>query len=857
MNHSRWLTRITIVTMSLLAITAALLVDSTTAQAAGVAQPNNTLSGRTTISGHVIPALASQKPTGVANGAQQLSLSIALNLRQSANLDALLTAQNDPQSPLYHHYLTPQQFTATFSPDKASVLAVVNYLQSQGLQVGSIAPNHLLIDATGTVAQVQQAFHVQIADYHVAGHTVYAPTNEPSVPTALQGAILNIGGLDDVAHYQPRTAPATGSHGSGPAGGYTPSELRTAYDLNSLIASNNGAGQTVGIFELDGYNATDINTYLSNYNLGAANFSNVLVDGASTTAGPGAIEVELDMEVVSAIAPGAAQKIYIGPNSLQGVNDTYNKIVTDDVAKVTSTSWGACEAAMGNGELAALDAIFKQGAAQGQTFFAAAGDSGAYDCGTTALGVDSPADDPNVVGVGGTNLQTSSGGTYTGETVWSCVSCTQSAPKGDGSGGGLSTYFAQPSYQSGPGVNNTHANGKREVPDVAADADPNSGYSVYCSVAAAGCASGSFAWTVVGGTSAAAPLWAALATDTNAYLASNSKPTLGNANAELYHLFNTTQPFTAFHDVTSGNNLFYPATTGYDMASGIGTPDGWNLARDAAGTTTTVANDFALIASPATLTLAQGANGTATISTTVASGVAWTVNLTASVAPGGVAVAGPTATLNPASVTAGAAATLTVTVGAAIPAGTYIVTITGTEGSATHSTTVTVTVTSTTGVPTTTQMLTNPGFESGQSPWQETSSGGFQLIDPLNPHTGNYSAWLCGYANCTDQIWQTVALPTTTSKVVLSFWLYNDITRASRSCNSGFTVLLRTNTGQLLATLQTRCTANAGWLQYTFDATTLLNKFKGQGVQIIFKGSTTGALSTNFFVDDVALNVTH
>ncbi|MBA3823507.1 MAG: peptidase S53 [Ktedonobacterales bacterium] len=845
MHH--WYNRLTIVVMSLLAIAAGMSTSVSAAYAA-VTPPN-----RHTLSGHIIPALAQARPIGRTDASQKLSLSIALNLNNAAGLNALLAAQNDPQSHEYHHYLTPQTFAAEFGPSKATVLAVVNYLQSQGLQVNSIAPNHLLLDATGSAAQVQRAFAVQLANYRLAGRTVYAPTNEPSVPLALQGAIRAIGGLDDVAHYQPALTRAISGHGSGPNGGYTPSELRAAYDLNPLISSANGAGQTVGIFELDGYVPTDINTYLSKYGLGAANYSNVLVDGATNTAGSGAIEAELDMEIVSAIAPGAAQKIYIGPNSLQGINDTYTKIVTDNVAKVVSISWGACEAAMGTSELGALDTIFKQGAAQGQTFFAAAGDAGAYDCNTTGLGVDSPADDPYVVGVGGTNLQTNSGGSYASEATWSCATCTQGRPKGAGAGGGLSSYFAQPSYQSGPGVTNGYANGKRAVPDVAADADPNSGYSVYCTASASGCVTGTFAWTVVGGTSAAAPLWAALAADTNGYLTASKKAVLGNANAALYRLFNTAQPFAAFHDVTAGNNLYYPATAGYDMASGIGTPDAWNLARDAAGLPA-VANDFGLSSAPTSLTIGQGSTGTAAVTTTLISGTVGTIALTASVSTGATL---PTATLAPPSVAPGGSTTLTVAVGAAVPAGTYTVAVTGTAGSLTHSTTLTVTVTAIATTPITTQLLGNPGFENGQVPWQQASSGGFQLIDPLNVHSGSYSAWLCGYANCTDQIQQTVTLPTTTTKAILSFWLYNDITRANRTCISGFTVLLRNSAGQTLATLKSQCAANTGWLQYTADVTSLLSSYKGQAMQIAFQATTTATQSTNFFVDDVAFNVTH
>src|SRR5689334_11588555 len=465
-------------------------------------------SGRWTIRGHLVPAVRGRHALARSpDQAQALDLSIGLTLRNQSTLTQLIAAQNNPHSGLYHQYLSTREFQARFSPTQATVNQVTSWLRSQGLVIHLVAANHLLIDASGSVATVEAAFQTTLASYQVHGRTVYAPTTEPSVPDALTGLIVNISGLNDVGvrthgpviHTQ--SGDAQPHIGSGPGGSYAPSDLRTAYDMNSLISSANGTGQTVAIFELDGYKASDINSYLSYYGLGSAKYSNVLVDGATNTAGAGAIEVELDMEVVSAIAPGATQKIYIGPNTDTGVNDTYNKIVTDNIAKVTSSSWGLCELYSGTSELQTLDNIFQQGAAQGQSFFSASGDAGAYDCGDTNLAVDSPADDPHVVGVGGTHLYTDSyDGSWNDDWTWRDGSNDPSHdPLGVGSGGGISGYFAQPSYQTGPGVINSYSNGMREVPDVSADADPSSGYSVYCTVAASGCLPTS-PWYMVGGT---------------------------------------------------------------------------------------------------------------------------------------------------------------------------------------------------------------------------------------------------------------------------------------------------------------------------------------------------------------------
>jgi subtilase family serine protease len=525
-----------------------------------------------TLPGQIAPSVKGLTPLHSTTSGKMLNLSIGLNLRNVPALDALIVAQNNPNSSSYHDYLTPLQFEQAFAPTQASIQSVTSYLQSQGVQVTAVAPNRMLIDATSSVANAERAFNVTIEDFSLHGRYVYSPTVNPSVPDSLNAVISNVTGLDNVAHYHYNSQLKQTLPHVAPTGGYTPGDLRTAYDINPLLNSGaTGTGQTVALFELDGYQPSDINTYLSNYGLGSAKYSSVLLDGATNTPGSGAIEVELDMEVVSAIAPNAAQKIYIGPNNTTGVNDTYNQIVSDDTAKVISTSWGQCEADSGPSELLALDNIFKQASAQGQAIFAASGDSGAYDCGTTSLAVDSPADDPNVVGVGGTTLNVGSGSVYQSESVWS-------NSNGNGSGGGISSQFKRPSYQTG--TNLTNAN--REVPDVSADADPNTGYSVYCTVSAASCSG----WLTVGGTSAAAPFWAASATDVNQYLATLNQPTLGSASASIYKLYNTSQTYNAYHDITSGTNLFYSASSGYDLASGIGSPDIWNFARDLAGTST-------------------------------------------------------------------------------------------------------------------------------------------------------------------------------------------------------------------------------------------------------------------------------
>src|SRR5215469_14850606 len=563
---------------------------------------------RIAVNGQNVPLVRQAHLLGATNAQQQLNLSIGLQPRNSQELDSLLNNLYDPRSSLYHHFLTPQEFAAEFGPTPGEQQQVVDYLRQQGLTVTSVSPNGLLIDASATVAQAEAAFRVQINNYRVGVKTFFANANPPTIPVVLSSIILSIGGLDNSVKMHPlyqRTHAAalnTTTHNKLLAGpghkktgllkpatahatpsGYGPTELRGAYDSNPLQqAGVQGSNQTVAVFELDGYQSSDITQYLQNYNLGTPNISNVLIDNFDGSAGQGAIEVELDIEVVAAMAPKAAQIVYEGPNSTQGVNDTYNKIVTDHKAQVMTTSWGECEAQSGNSELQTLDTIFKQGATEGIAMYAASGDSGAYDCNDTNLAVDSPAGDPFITGVGGTNLQLNNG-SYGSETVWSNPSDTQRSPQGSGGGGGISSFFTQPSWQVGPGVKNQYSNGKREVPDVSADADPATGYAVYCTASASGCPS--TGWITVGGTSAAAPLWAGSTATINEYLQKQGKSIVGFANPALYGLQSAQQPFPPFHDVASGTNLFYPATANFDEASGWGSPDISNIARDLAGGT--------------------------------------------------------------------------------------------------------------------------------------------------------------------------------------------------------------------------------------------------------------------------------
>lgn len=752
---------------------------------------------RVPISGQTVPLIRNAQMLGAANGQQQLALSIGLQLRNQQELNALLSDQNNRHSSLYHHYLTPQQFAAEFGPTAAQQQQVVDYLRSQGITVTHVSPNGLLIDAIANVAQAQAAFAVQINNYQLGARHFYANASAPTVPSGISPLIVSIGGLDNSQHMRPlyhlqSQQAAKASHARTTkralASGYGPSDLLGAYDGAALQQSGvKGSGQTVAVFELDGYQQSDIQQYFQTYNLGNPSVTNVLVDGYNGAAGQGAIEVELDIEVVAAMAPGASQIVYEGPNSTQGVNDTYNKIVTDNKAQITTISWGECEAQSGAAELQTLDGIFKQGAAQGISMFAAAGDSGAYDCNDTNLAVDSPAGDPYIIGVGGTNLQTSNG-SYGSESVWSNPSDTQRSPKGSGGGGGISNTFAQPSWQVGPGVKNQYSNGNREVPDVSADADPQTGYAVYCTVVAAGCTGN----IVVGGTSAAAPLWAGSMAMINNYLQTQSKSGVGFVSPQLYGLANSQQQYAPFHDVTSGNNLYYPATANYDEATGIGTPDIFNIARD------------------------------------IASGNVPTPSPT----PGSTPTPAPTNTPVP------------------------TVTDTPTAVPTSTDTPQPPTPTTAPPGPTSGSLIQNGGFENGTDSWQESSASGYELIDSTRVHSGRYSADLCGYGACDDTISQSFTVPSNSTSITVSYWLNIKASTTAQECVDNFTVSILDSNGQQIGQLQQACNTNASkhWKQESFNAAQMLSQYAGQSVTLIFSGTTDFLGSpSEFFVDDVAV----
>jgi subtilase family serine protease len=531
-----------------------------------------------------------------------LHMSIGLALRNQDRFSALLQSLYDPSSPNYHQYLTQDEFTQRFGPRAIQRQAVIDYLTHQGFSVTQVYPD--LVDFSGSVSRTERVFGVSINDYlGPDGRMFYSNSTVPILPAYLASLITSVSGLDDANRFSHPPIPGQNTHAikpkagsncpaAGQSGGsqvaYIPNQFAKAYNYNGLHSSGlQGQGQTVGVFELDGYSLSDVQTYSQCFGGGSVPIQNVILDGFNGQPGAGAIEVELDMEVILSQAPNLAKLIvYEAPNTTQGYNDEFARIVNDRTP-VISVSWGDCEKNMGQQEVNQENQFFQQAAAQGQTILVAAGDSGSASCfqlqgGSfdTSLNADDPAAQPYVTGVGGTNLTLKSDNSYQSETVWNGGLL-------GGAGGGLSQYWKQPSWQTGPGVQNQYSNGMRETPDVSLDADPATGYPVYCTAGSNCTGGGSSGWLTVGGTSAAAPMWAAMVALANQQAAKAGKNALGFLNPALYKIGSGSKYARDFHDVTASgsndegfNGGAYPVTRNYDLATGWGTFDAASLAAD-------------------------------------------------------------------------------------------------------------------------------------------------------------------------------------------------------------------------------------------------------------------------------------
>jgi kumamolisin len=504
---------------------------------------------RIAMSSEVVNAVGGATHLGSFTAGNHMTLQVSLAPRNEAGLQSFIKTVSDPHSAQYKDYLTVQQFADRFGASEATIAQVTSYLKSEGLTVGAPTANHLTISTSGTAAQVEKAFGVSLGVYHDAtgNRDFFANEAAPSLPASFAAEVSGVAGLSNYAvHTADYSVKAVSPKVTSDI---TPTKARGGYNLTTDISDGyKGTGESIGLVEFSSYTASDVSHYNSTYSLGAPTASVVKVDGG-TTDNSGEVEDELDIEVDYALAPGAQVKVYEAPNTDAGEVALYAALASADVP-VVSSSWGEPETEEDN--LTSDDTDFQEMAAQGQSVYAASGDSGADDNGSS-LSVDYPASDPYVSGAGGTDLTLTSSNAWSKETGWS-----------DG-GGGISVEWATPSFQTA-----VNTGSKRDVPDVSADADPSSGWYIYTE-------GGN---EEVGGTSAAAPNWAAFTADYDTAAADLGKAKFGFSNAFIYTVAESSSYSSAFHDITSGNNGGYSAATGYDKATGWGSYNGGNFIAD-------------------------------------------------------------------------------------------------------------------------------------------------------------------------------------------------------------------------------------------------------------------------------------
>jgi len=456
-------------------------------------------------------------------------------------------------------YLSREEFEKTYAIDDATIEKVEQFAREHNLAVSRIERAQHVVYLTGNARDVSLAFQTYLEYYEQPDGVIYrGRTGALHVPEDLANLIVSINGLDErpVAKPKLRVRPADDPH-AGPTVNYTPQEIAKLYSFPT--SSDPGQGQCIAIIELGGgFRQSDLNTYFGS---AGPKVTAVSVDRGRNhpTGNPNGPdgEVMLDIEVAGAIAPKAAIAVYFAPNTNKGFLDAISAAVHDNVRKpsVISVSWGSAEdgGAYSTAVLSAFDQVFQAAATMGVTVLAAAGDNGSSD-GLAGDHVDFPASSPRVTGCGGTRLLAPDKKTIQSETVWN------NGAQGGATGGGISKMFAVPAYQQGLVASRSDHTAAvltgRGVPDIAANADPMTGYDVLVD-------GQKFA---IGGTSAVAPLLAGLVAILNQQI---GKP-VGFWNPILYSELNT----AAVRDISVGDNGGYAAAQGWDACTGVGTPVG-------------------------------------------------------------------------------------------------------------------------------------------------------------------------------------------------------------------------------------------------------------------------------------------
>lgn len=561
-----------------------------------------------------------------------ITLNFSRSPQQEADLKALIAAQQNPASPLYHQWLNPDQFAARYGMSDSDISKVENWLQEQGFTIESVARSKNAIHFAGTVRQVEQAFSTEMHSYKINGTRHFAPSTALSVPAAFAGTVLSIKNLDD---FRPRAqvilrrnmrsrANFTGAGSTNSSNEiilFAPGDIKTAYDINPLYnGSVTGAGQSITIVGQSAVETSDLEAFQSAAGLTVKDPTLYLVPntGDSTVQADGdEAESDLDLEWSNAIAPGATINfVYTGSNTNYGAFDSIVYAIDNKIGTIVSSSYGTCETALGG---QTLESNFEQGTAQGQSFLAAAGDDGSTDCygisslSTTqqeALAVDYPASSVYVTGMGGTEIdQSNSNYSTVGDGYWEADSGTSDIVNSvlqyipevvwnddeancgysnclSATGGGASILFAKPSWQTG--VTGIPSGTNRFVPDLALYASPNYPGYLYCSSDSSAWTSGQTSsctsgfedaqtgyLTAAGGTSFDGPIFSgilALINQKQGYTTGQ-----GLINPTLYQLASNSATYAlAFHDITSGNNDCNAGSTNCSSSAGFSANVGYD-----------------------------------------------------------------------------------------------------------------------------------------------------------------------------------------------------------------------------------------------------------------------------------------
>ncbi len=532
----------------------------------------------------------------------RLQLSIGLDTNRQALADDL-AALYDPTSPHFGQFLTPDQVAARYGAPQGDVDKVTAFLSAQGFQIGSVSALRDSISVSATVAQIAATFHLVLQSFQQHGATFFGPTGQVSLPPQMQPLITSILGLSNFAQPGPSAGRASlpltdadGSSGQAASGAQAacpqfhvlipPKKVAAAYHYAEIYqAGYTGKGIKIGEIEFnDHVSEQDITAFLACTTGGTLHRQVVPVDGgAQQFTDDATFEATQDFEELSAMAPDAQLLEYQTPSCSsadvtclasgghtwpQAFYDAINQVAREKRVQVASMSWLTLEDALTPNELSMLGQATQRLAAEGIPFATAAGDCGAF--GDSSFGRPStygtpsilfPTDDPYALSVGGTTLATDDQGHRTSEIAWSDANPDKTNCANTwGTGGGLSKYYKQPSWQQGPGVKNSASTGYREAPDVAAIAIHLPGFY-------------QGQWYGVYGTSFAAPIWAAGLSLVAQGLQSHHKSPLLGSTPTFYRLATHSGKLHPYYDVTQGTDLYYQCTSGWDYPTGWGAPN--------------------------------------------------------------------------------------------------------------------------------------------------------------------------------------------------------------------------------------------------------------------------------------------